>query len=237
MVECGSAGFPALPHSTTVYRFTYMPTLSHVELLRRLEHTLVRPEATRQDLERVCATARARGFHSVCVGGSRVELARTLLEDSDVKVTGLVGFPLGAADADAKRYETEVAIDFGAQEIETVLNIGRLKDSDHHYVLRELRDIAEAADERPVKVILETALLTPDEVRVACELALDSGVHCVCTGTGLRSAATVEEVRSLRAAVGEKFGVKAAGLSNLQTALALLDAGASRLGIAEGFAL
>ena len=127
-----------------------------------------------------------------------------------------------------------MAIDHGAQEIEMVLNIGRLKDGDHRYVLRELRDIAEAADERPVKVILETGLLTPEEVRRACEVALDSGVHCVCTGTGLRSAATMKDVRSLRAAVGEKFGVKAAGLSDAQTALALLEAGASRLGTAEG---
>jgi deoxyribose-phosphate aldolase len=165
-----------------------------------------------------------------------VALAYALLEDTEVKVTGLVAFPLGAADTDAKRYETEVAIDHGAQEIELVLNIGRLKDGDHRYVVRELRDVAEAADERPVKVILETALLTPEEVRRACELALDSGVHCVCTGTGLKSAATAEDVRSLRAAVGEKFGVKAAGLSDAQTALALLEAGASRLGTAEGFA-
>ena len=175
-------------------------------------------------------------FHSVCVCGSRVELAHSLLEDSEVKVTGLVGFPLGAADADAKRYETEVAIDHGAQEIEAVLNIGRLKDGDDRYVLRELRDLAEAADERPVKIILETGLLTPEEVLRACELAVASGVHCVCTGTGLRSAATVQDVQSLRAAVGEKFGVKAAGLSDAQTAQALLEAGATRLGIAEGVA-
>ena len=213
-----------------------MTTLSPAELARRIEHTLVRPEATRRDLEQLCAAARALGSNAVCVGGSQVELACSLLEDSEVKVTGMVGFPLGAADADAKRYETEVAIDHGAQEIETVLNVGRLKDGDHGYVLRELRDIAEAADGRHVKVILQTELLTPEEVRLACELALDSGAHCVCTGTGLRSAATVQDVQSLRAAVGEKFGVKAAGLSDAQTALAMIDAGATRIGAAEGLA-
>ena len=211
-----------------------MATLSTAELALRLEHTLVRPDATRQDLEQLCAAARAQGSHGVCVCGSRVELACSLLEDTEVKVTGLVGFPLGAADADAKRYETEVAIDHGAQEIETVLNVGRLKDGDHRYVLRELRDIAEAADQRPVKVILEMSLLTPEEVRLACELALDSGVHCICIGTGLRLAPTVPEVQTLRAAVGEKFGVKAAGLSDAQTALALIEAGATRIGVAEG---
>jgi deoxyribose-phosphate aldolase len=213
-----------------------MKTLSPAELAGHIERTLVRPDATRRDIEQLCAEARAQGSHCVCVNGSHVALAYALLEDTEVKVTGLVAFPLGAADTDAKRYETEVAIDHGAQEIELVLNIGRLKDGDHRYVVRELRDVAEAADERPVKVILETALLTPEEVRRACELALDSGVHCVCTGTGLKSAATAEDVRSLRAAVGEKFGVKAAGLSDAQTALALLEAGASRLGTAEGFA-
>lgn len=211
-----------------------MKTLSPAELARRIERILVRPDAMRRDIEQLCAEARAEGSHCVCVNGSHVELACALLEDSEVKVTGLIAFPLGAADTDAKRYETEVAIDHGAQEIEMVLNIGRLKDGDHRYVLRELRDIAEAADQRPVKVILETGLLTPEEVRRVCELALNSGVHCVCTGTGLRSAATVEDVRSLRASVGEEFGVKAAGLSDAQTALALLEAGASRLGTAEG---
>jgi len=210
-----------------------MQTLSPNEPLRRLEQTLARPEATRQDLDQLCAAARAHSFHSVCVSGSRVELARTLLEDTDVKVTALVGFPLGAADADAKRYETEASIDLGAQEIEMVLNVGRLKDGDHRYVLRELRDIAEVADQRPLKVILETDLLTPEEKEIVCKLALDSGAHCVCTGTGLRSAATVEDVRILRAAVGGKFGGKAVGLNDLPAALALVEAGATRLGLAQ----
>jgi deoxyribose-phosphate aldolase len=211
-----------------------METLSPADLARRLDIALVRPEAKRRDLEEFCAAARTQIFHSICVGGSRIELVRLLLEASEVKVTGLVGFPLGTADADAKRYETEVAIEHGAQEIETVLNIGRLKDGDHRYVLRELRDIAEAADERPVKVILETRLLTPEERTLASKLVLDSGAHCV--GTGLLTPATVEEVQSLRAAVGEKFGVKAGGLNSLKTALALVEAGATRLGSMAGLA-
>jgi deoxyribose-phosphate aldolase len=213
-----------------------MKTLSPAELARRVEHILVRPDATRRDLEQLCAAARAQGSHAVCVCGSRVELTRALLEDTEVQLTGLVDFPLGTADADAKRYETEVAIDHGAHEIETVLSVGRLKDGDPHYVLRELRDIAEAADEWHVKVILETELLTPEEVTLACQLVLDSGAHCVCTGTGLGSAATLQGVQNLRAAVGEKFGVKAAGLSDVQTALALIEAGATRIGAVEGLA-
>jgi len=211
-----------------------MQTLSPAELARRLEQTLIRPQATQRDLEQLCATARAHKFHSVCVASSRVELACTLLEDTDVKVTSLVGFPLGTADADVKRYETEVAIDLGAQEIELVLNVGRLKDGDHRYVLRELRDIAEAAEQRPVKVVLETSLLTTEEQALACKLVMDSGAHCVCTGTGLQSAATVEDVTSLRAAVGMKFGIKAVGLNDITTAQALIEAGATRLGTIQG---
>jgi deoxyribose-phosphate aldolase len=212
-----------------------MKTLSPAELARRIERTLARPDATRQDIEQLCAKAGARGFHGVCVSGSRVELACALLEATEVKVTGLVGFPFGTEDSDAKRYETEVAVDHGAQEIETVLNVGRLKDGDHAYVLRELRDIAEAADQRPVKVILETGLLTLEEKDLACHLVLDSGAHCVCTG--LMSPATVEDVRRLRAAVGENFGVKAASLSDLQTVMALIEAGATRLGTMDAAAL
>src|SRR5437588_3089052 len=140
-----------------------MKTFSRAELARRIDPTLVKPEATRQDIVRLCAEAREHGFHGVCVNGSRVELAYALLEDTERKVTGLVGFPFGAMDTDAKRYETEVAIDHGAHEIEMVLNIGRLKEGDRSYVLRELRDIAEAAEERPVNVILETGLLTAEE--------------------------------------------------------------------------
>jgi deoxyribose-phosphate aldolase len=220
---------PTLHYSITPF-FWNMSSFSPTEVARRMERVLARLDATRRDVEQLCAEARAERAHCVCVNGSYIQLACSLLEDSEVKVSGLVAYPLGAADTDAKRFETEVAIDHGAHEIEVVLNVGRLKDGDHHYVLRELRDIAEAADERPVKVILEMGLLTADEVHGACEAALDSGVHCVCTGTGLRSVATLQEVQTLRAVLGEKFGIKAAGVRDAQTALALLEAGATRLG-------
>jgi deoxyribose-phosphate aldolase len=215
-----------------------MKPSSPVELARYLDHTVVRADATRSDVERCCAEARAQGFHGVCVNGGRVELAYSLLEDTSVKVTALVGFPLGASDADAKRYETEVAIDQGAQEIEVVVDIGRLKDGDNAFVLRELRDIAEAADERPVTAVLDASLLTREELTLACALALDSGVRAVGTSTCLGDAATVEAVRSLREAVGERFGVKAAGgIRDLPTAFALIEAGATRLGTSQSVAL
>lgn len=203
------------------------------ELAQHMEIMVSGPEVTRAAVEKVCAEARARNYHSVCVNGSRVEVARAALEESNVQVVALVGFPLGASDSDAKRYETEVAVDSGAQEIEFVINIGRLKDGDQQFVLREMRDIAEAADERLVKAVLETHLLTPDEKILACRLALDSGIHFVATSTDFHSpAASLEEIRVLRETLGEQLGIKAAGqIRDLQAAQAFLEAGANRVGI------
>jgi deoxyribose-phosphate aldolase len=213
--------------------------MSVIDVPRYIDHTLLRPEATTQDIETLCAEAREYGFHAVCVHGSRVVQARHLLEESEVKVATVVGFPLGASDTDTKRFETEAAIDNGAQEIDVVLNIGRLKEGDEAYVLRELRDVAEAADERPVKVILETCLLTREEKIRACHLVLNSGAQFVKTSTGFSSqGATIDDVKLLRENVGPKFGVKAAGsIRDALTALALIEAGATRLGTSSGVAI
>ncbi|MDB6068568.1 MAG: deoC [Pedosphaera sp.] len=216
-----------------------MITLSAKDLARRIDHALFAADATRGDIEKLCADARERSFHSVCVNSSRVELAYATLEDSGVQVVALVGFPLGAGDSDAKRYETEIAVDQGAHEIDFVINIGRLKDGDRGYVLREMRDIAEAAEERPVKAILETHLLTHEEKILACQLAMDSGVQFVCTSTDFHAAeVTLEDVKLLRETAGETFGVKAAGgIRDAATALALIEAGATRIGTSAGVAL
>ena len=215
-----------------------MKTYTRAELARLVDYMLTNPQARAEDVARVCGEAREHGFHGVCVLGSRVEQAYAALEDSDIKVTALAGFPFGAMDSDVKRYEVEVAVDQGAHEIEMVINIGRVKDGDSAYVLRELRDIAEAAEERPVKVIVESLLLTAEERRAVCAVALDSGVQFVSTGSGLGRDATPDEVRELRELVGKKFGVKANGrFSHLGTALALLEAGATRLGTTEAVAL
>ena len=213
-----------------------MPPLSSQDLSRRLEISLFAPDATRADLEKLCAQAREQSCHAVCVNTSRVELARTLLDETNVQVVALIGFPLGAADADVKRYETETAVDAGAHEIDFVINLGRLKDGDHRYVLREMRDLAEAADERTVKAILETHLLTREEKILACQLALDSGIQFVSTATDFHSpAVTIEEVKLLRETVGETFGLKAVGgIRDAATALKLIEAGATRLGLLAG---
>lgn len=211
----------------------------HSDLARYIDHTLLRADASAKDIERLCAEAREHGFCAVCVNGSRVELARQLLEDSSVKVASVVGFPLGATDSDTKRFETEAAIDNGAQEIDVVLNLGRLKDGDDRYVLRELRDVVEAADERAVKVILETCLLSHQEKVRACKLVVEAGARFVKTSTGFSAGgATIDDVKLLRETVGPILGVKAAGgIRDTLTALAMIEAGATRLGTSSGVAI
>jgi len=208
-------------------------------LASRIEHTLLRADARRVDIERLCAEAIEHGFRGVCVNGSWVGLAYSILEGTDLKVVAVAGFPLGAMSADAKRYETEAAVDEGAHEIDVVLGIGRLKDGESEFVLRELRDIVEAADERPVKVILEAALLTEAEKILACHLAVESGAKFVKTSTGFGpSGATIEDVKLLRATVGSKFGVKASGgIRDFKTARAMIEAGADRIGTSFGPAI
>jgi deoxyribose-phosphate aldolase len=216
------------------------PTLAvMINLADYIDHTLLKADATAGDIERLCAEACAHRFHAVCVNGARVELARHCLEGSGVKVAAVVGFPLGAMDADVKRFETEAAVDAGAQEMDVVLNLGRLRDGDDRLVLRELRDVVEAADELPVKVILEACLLTREEKLRACRLIVESGAAFVKTSTGFgHGGATVEDVKLLRGAVGPNFGVKAAGgIRDTATALAMIEAGATRLGTSAGVAI
>jgi deoxyribose-phosphate aldolase len=204
-----------------------------------IDHTLLKPDATAQAIEKLCAEARQHRFAAVCVNGCHVELARHCLEESNVKVATVIGFPLGAMSTDAKRYETEAAIDDGAQEIDMVLNVAWLKEGNHKSLRRELRDVVEAADERPVKVIIETCLLTREEKVKACELILDSGARFVKTSTGFSTGgATIEDVKLLREVVGPRFGVKASGgIRDAATAWAMIGAGATRLGTSNGVAI
>jgi deoxyribose-phosphate aldolase len=197
-----------------------------------IELPLWRVDATAKDVAEICRKAREQKLYSVCVASSRIELAVSLLEETDVKVTALVGFS-GSEEGDVKRYETEIALDYGAQEIEVCLNVGKLKDGDRKYVLRELRDVAEAADERIVKVEIRPKLLTREELKLACELVLDSGAHFV--SAKYITTPSLEDIQACRGVVGPKFGVKA-GSEILETgeALALVAAGATRLSAGNG---
>jgi len=213
--------------------------LTPAQLAAFIDHTLLKPDVSRAQIEQLCAEAREHGFYSVCVNGCWVETARTFLEGSDVKVCAVVGFPLGAMSPDVKRYETDAAIDDGAQEIDVVLNIARLKAGDDKFIFRELTDVVEDADERPVKVIIEACLLTDAEKVLACQLIEECGAQFVKTSTGFSTGgATVADVKLLRATVGPNFGVKASGgIRDTATALALIEAGANRLGTSAGLAI
>jgi deoxyribose-phosphate aldolase len=213
--------------------------LTSTQLAAFIDHTLLKPEASLAQIEKLCSEARGHNFFSVCVNGSWVATAYHLLEDSDVKVASVVGFPLGAMASDTKRFEAEAAIDDGAHELDMVLNIARLKAGEDKYVLREIIDVVEAAAERTVKVILETCLLTDEEKIRACQIVIESGAQFVKTSTGFNaSGATVADVKLMRETVGPKFGVKASGgIRDLPTALAMIEAGATRLGTSTGVAI
>lgn len=213
-----------------------MDTFNATALARCIDHTLLKADATSEEIAQLCREAMQHHFWSVCVNGSRVAQAYALLEDSGVKVACTIGFPLGAMTTDAKRLEVEAAVDDGAQELDVVLNIGRLKDGDDGYVLRELRDMVEAAEERTVKVIIETSLLSRDEKIRACRLIVESGAHFVKTSTGFSSAgATTHDVQLLRECVGPDFGVKASGgIRDAKVALGMIESGATRLGTSSG---
>ena len=209
------------------------------DLAKFIDHTLLKPEATRAQIEALCAEAAEHNFATVCVNGSRVELAYSLLEESDVQVAAVVGFPLGAMEADVKRYETEAAIDAGAGEIDMVMNVGRFINGDHDFIVREIRDVVEAADDHVVKVILETCLLSNEQIEQACKLVVQAQAHFVKTSTGFGSAgATIEHVKLMRETVSQFAGVKAAGgIRNAADAHAMIEAGATRLGTSGGVAI
>lgn len=209
------------------------------QLAAYIDHTLLRADATTADIETLCAEAREYSFCCICVNGSWVRHALHLLQGSNVKVAAVAAFPLGAMPTAVKRFETKTAIDDGAHEIDVVLNIGRLKQGDDAYVLRELREVVTAAAGRIVKVIVEACLLNRDEKIRACRLVVDSGAQFVKTSTGLSTGgATVADVALLRETAGPEFGVKASGgIRDTETALRMIRAGATRIGTSAGVAI
>jgi deoxyribose-phosphate aldolase len=203
-------------------------------IARLIDHTLLRPEATRADILRLCAEAHEYNFASVCVNAYWVPLAASQLAGSAVKVCTVVGFPLGATSTEAKVGETEAALRAGAQEIDMVQNIGALRGDDDRAVEEEIALVAAASHRAGaiVKVILETALLNDDQKIVACRLAQMAGADFVKTSTGFGpSGATVPDVELMRRTVGPSMGVKASGgIRTLDDLLKMLAAGATRIG-------
>ena len=196
------------------------------------DHTILKADATRKDVIRVCDEAMAYSFCSVCVNSYYVPYVANLLHGSDVKICSVVGFPLGAMSTRAKALEAKIAVMDGADEIDMVINVGALKDKDYSVVLEDIKAVKEACGENVLKVIIETCLLTDDEKVKACELAKEAGADFVKTSTGFSSAgAKVEDVRLMRETVGPDMGVKASGgIHDKEFAKELVDAGANRLG-------
>lgn len=201
-------------------------------LAGRIDHTLLKADATQTAVEQVCAQAREHGFASVCVNPRWVPLAAETLAGSDVMVCTVVGFPLGAMAHRAKAAETAIAVAEGADEVDMVLDIGGLLSGDLAGVYEDMVGVADAADGRPVKVILETCLLTDEQKVIACLLALRSPVAYVKTSTGMSTGgATEADIRLMRAVVGDVLGVKASGaVRDRATAEAMVAAGADRVG-------
>ena len=210
-----------------------MNRTSNTELAAQTDVAFWKPIVTPKEFAAFCADACAKKIRAVSVNGSRMMLAAAGLEESSVQLIALVGFPMGTADSDVKRYEAEVAIDFGAQEIELVLNLDHLKNNAHKVMLREVNDIVDAAEERPVCVVLETRALTRAELIKACGFISETGAKMVSTGTDFwpDSRVDADDIKAIRDALDSKIAIKAVGnIRNAELAEQLLDAGATRIG-------
>ncbi|MEI7731627.1 MAG: deoxyribose-phosphate aldolase [Verrucomicrobiota bacterium] len=209
--------------------------LNDQELARYLELTLVRGDATGADVAQLCQQAKRLSAAAVVVCSSRVELARTRLENSPVKVSALIGYPFGTGATDAKRYEVEVAVDDGAQELDVVFNLGLLKDGADRQLFRELRDVVEAADERPVKFLLEICRMTPEEISRAVKLVMEAGALGISPGTGFEPGEpSLDDFKHLIAAVGDHVATKAmAQTVTLDRVREWVEAGVHRVGVCQ----
>lgn len=208
------------------------PIKKSLDLAPLIEHTVLKPEATRKDIVRLCDEAKKFHFRGVCVNPVYVEEARRQLAGTGCVVVTVVGFPLGANVTATKVEETKHVVELGANEVDMVIPIGALKGSDYRAVYEDIRAVVEVAGAIPVKVIIETGLLEETEKISACLLAERAGAAFVKTSTGFSSrGAAVEDVKLMKAVVGKKLGIKAAGgIRDFQTARALVEAGATRLG-------
>lgn len=208
---------------------------TRAELAARIDHTLLDPAATHQDILMACEIARRNHCATVCLNSNRVAIASEVLQATDVGIAAVVGFPFGASHIDAKAREAALAIADGATEIDMVLDIGRLKDGHLGPVRADIASVVDAAGGHAVKVILECSRLTDEEKRTGCALAVEAGAAFVKTSTGyLGHGATVHDVALIRAAVGPTLGVKASGgILYYEDAVAMLDAGATRLGMSH----
>lgn len=210
-----------------------------MKLNKYIDHTILKPETTQEQVEKILSEAKEYDFASVCVNPTWVSLAAESLKDTDVKVCTVIGFPLGANTSAVKAFETEDAIANGADEIDMVINVGALKAGNDALVLDDIKAVVDASGDKLVKVIIETCLLTDDEKVRACQLSKEAGADYVKTSTGFSSGgATVADVALMRKTVGPDMGVKASGgARSYEDAIAFIEAGASRIGASSGVAI
>jgi len=210
-----------------------------MEIARMIDHTLLKQDASSEAIVKLCEEAKQYHFASVCVNPGFVPLAAKELKGSDVKVCTVVGFPLGATLPESKAYEAKLAIEAGATEVDMVLNDSMAKEHNYAYIEEEVRLVKKACGKVLLKVILETCLLTPEEITECSKASVRGGADYVKTSTGFsKGGATVEAVKLMRAAVGPNIGVKASGgIHSKEEAEAMIEAGASRIGASCGVAI
>ena len=203
------------------------------------DHTILKADATREAVAKICEEAKEYGFMSVCVNSYYTAFVAAKLKDSDVKVCTVVGFPLGQMSTKAKAAETELAVKDGADEIDMVINVGALKDKEYDVVCNDIKEVKKACGQALLKVIIETCLLTDEEKVKACELAKEAGADYVKTSTGFSTGgADAHDVELMRKTVGDSMGVKASGgIRDKETAEKMVKAGASRLGTSATVAI
>lgn len=207
-----------------------------MEYNRLIDHTLLAPDATKEQIKKICDEAKEYNFASVCVNPSWIRFCKEQLKGSDVKVCTVIGFPLGATMMASKISEAKYSLYEGADELDMVINIGRLKDHDDEYVKNEIEELKKVAGDKILKVIIETCLLTDEEKVRACKLAKAAKADFVKTSTGFsKGGATVEDVKLMRETVGSDMGVKASGgVKTKEDLVAMVNAGATRIGTSHG---
>lgn len=210
-----------------------------MQIASYIDHTLLRPDASVEEIRKLVREAIEYRFAGVCVNSCHIQLVAELLKDTAVLPVAVIGFPLGAMATEAKAFEAKFCVTKGAKEIDMVINLGALKNGDHDFVRNDIRAVVEASRPAQVKVIIETFLLTDEQKKVACTLSVEAGAHFVKTSSGFNGGgATLADIQLMRAAVGPKVGVKASGgVRDLAAAEALIQAGATRLGTSSGVAI
>jgi deoxyribose-phosphate aldolase len=214
--------------------------MSNLNVARMIDHTALKADTTKEEILTLCEEAKKYNFFSVCVNPAWVYTAFEQLKESDVAVCTVIGFPLGANTPEVKAFETKNAIENGATEVDMVINIGALKDGNNELVEQDVRAVVEAAKGKALtKAIIETSLLTDEEKVKACEIAVKAGIDYVKTSTGFSTGgATVEDIQLMRKTVGSDIGVKASGgVRDRETALAMIEAGATRIGASAGISI